>query len=103
MLNQESLKAELSNTLYYRENALSGHLSTLDRYIDIKTLLGCYDRAECPLSDIDREIVIKHLVFGYTHQELAEDYNLSRPAIGGRINKALGVLQCTINNIANKN
>lgn len=97
------LKHELMNTLYYRENALSGHLSTLDRYIDIKTLLGCYCREDCPLDDIDRELIIKHLVFGYTHQELSDEYDLSRPAIGGRINKAIEVLQCTINNIANKN
>lgn len=97
------IKTEIANTLYYKENALRGHLSTLDRYIDIKTLLGCYRREDCPLSDLDREIVIKHLVFGFTHQELAEEYDLSRPAIGGRINKALGVLQCTIDNIANKN
>lgn len=77
----------------FLEQAYRGHMEQLDRYIDTKTLLGFYKRSDCPLDDIDRELVIKHLIHGFTHQELGEEYKLTRQAVSQRINKALGILE----------
>lgn len=90
------LKTELTHTLNFLEQTYNGDMNSLDRYIDIKTLLGCYNRNDCPLSPTDREILIKHLVFGYTLDELTKDYGIHKSTISRRIERSLGELNAQL-------